>query len=56
MKTFDCIEMQREIRDKISKESNYDIHTLVLNLKERNKSNEFYKFLIEKKSKELELA
>ncbi|MCX6146907.1 MAG: hypothetical protein NTW25_06600 [Candidatus Kapabacteria bacterium] len=54
-KRFDCIEMQREIRNELLEEANFDLHTLIEKVKENNKVSRFYKLLTEKKSKELEL-
>ena len=53
---FDCIDMQRSIRDELLKEANYDLHTLVLQVKENNKNSMFYKILAEKKEKQISAA
>ncbi len=44
-KTFDCIEMQRNIRDELFKEANYDLHTLITQIKENNEKSVYFKEL-----------
>ena len=46
-KTFDCVEMQREIRNTLLIEANYDLKTLISMIKENNKISPLYKRIIE---------
>ena len=57
-KTFDCVQFQRDVREQMLKEADYDLSKLVENVKNHLKSNELYHYLMEKKakSKQLELA
>jgi hypothetical protein len=51
-KTFDCIESQRKIRDELSNEANYDLHSIILQVKENNKNSLFFKILADRKNKQ----
>jgi hypothetical protein len=55
-KVFDCIEMQRSIRNELLNEANNDLHTLVQQVKMNNKNSRFYKLLKERKAKQLTAA
>lgn len=41
--------MQREIRNELLKEADNDLHKLILQVKENNKTSRLYKLLKEKK-------
>jgi DNA-binding transcriptional regulator WhiA len=53
---FDCVKFQRDVREQMLKEANYDLHTLAQNIKNSLKNNDLYKSLIERKEKEKQLA
>jgi hypothetical protein len=55
-KTIDCIEMQRKIRVELLEEANFNLHTLIEQVKENNLNSRYYKFLIERKKKEKQLT
>ena len=50
-KTFDCVEMQRNIRDALLKEANYNLKDLVKMIKDNNKISPLFKQIIEKQEK-----
>ena len=49
-KSFDCVEMQRNIRNEMLEEANYDLHTLILQVRENDKKSSLYNFIINKKT------
>jgi hypothetical protein len=49
-KTFDCVKFQLEVRAKMLKEANYDLHTLIHQVKENNKKSKFYKLFTDRKT------
>ncbi|MBI5325759.1 MAG: hypothetical protein HZB41_10905 [Ignavibacteriae bacterium] len=51
-KTFDCVQFQRSIREKMLKEADYDLDKLIKGIEERLKTNDLYKFLIERQEKQ----
>jgi hypothetical protein len=51
-KTFDCVQMQRNIRDTLLKEANYNLKELVTMIKENNQISPLFKQIIERKEKE----
>ncbi len=55
-KKIDCIEMQRDIRNELLKESEYDLRKFVLMVKENNKKSRFYKILKEKQIQSLTMS
>ncbi len=55
-KKIDCIEMQRDIRNELLKESEYDLRKFVLMVKENNKKSRFYKILNEKQIQNLTMS
>ncbi|MEI6091329.1 MAG: hypothetical protein WCR42_12820 [bacterium] len=50
-KTFDCVEMQRNLRDTLLKEANYNLKDLIQLIKENNKISPLFKQIIEKQEK-----
>jgi len=55
-KKFDCIKLQRKIRTKLPEEANYDLHSLVQQVRENNKTSKFYKILLDKKEVKVSIA
>jgi hypothetical protein len=49
-KNFDCIEMKRNVQDKIWKEAGETVEGLFKYIKEKRKSNEMLKFLLEREN------
>ena len=52
-KVFDCVQFQREVRERMLKEANYDLKTLVENIRNNLKNNDLHHFLMERKEKQL---
>ena len=52
IKNFDCVQFQRQVREKMLKEADYDLEKLVRKIKEGLKSNDLYIFLKERKHKQ----
>jgi hypothetical protein len=50
---FDCVQFQREVREKMLKEANYDLKTLAENIRKNLDKNELYLFLKDRKEKHL---
>jgi hypothetical protein len=55
-KDFDCVQFQRDVREKILKEANYDIRILAENIKSSLKDNDLYIFFKERIDKEKQLT
>jgi len=48
-KTFDCVQFQRDIRDKFISEAGGDFHQLLMLLNQKAKESELYHFFKERK-------
>ena len=55
-KIFDCVELQRSIRNKLVQESEMDLKKFFLLIKERKKKSLVYKKLTERIEKQLKTA
>ncbi|OGU12357.1 MAG: hypothetical protein A2X61_01275 [Ignavibacteria bacterium GWB2_35_12] len=55
IKDFDSVQFQRDVRESMLKEANYDLDKLVNNIKKRLTTNDLYIFFKERKEKEKQL-
>lgn len=55
IKNFDCVQFQRDVREKMLKEADYDLNKLAKNIKGRLTNNDLYIFFKERKEKEKQL-
>ena len=53
---FDFVKFQRDVREQMLKDANFDLNTLANNIKNSLKNNVLYKSFIERKEKEKQLA
>jgi hypothetical protein len=53
IKTFDCVEFQRNVRYQHYLEANGDVDLMIQNMKKRLEQNELWKNILERKQKQI---